>query len=87
MVACTCGDLPLVQKLLHPSHQCKLDHETSRGHTALTWACVCGQLEAVAALLDEGASLTFAVRKTGRTALHMAAAALCAPVVQLLLDR
>jgi ankyrin repeat protein len=79
--------LPLVRKLLAPALGVALDRETARGHTALTWACVCGNLDVVTALLDAGAQLTACTRKTGRTALHMAAAALCAPVVQVLLDR
>jgi hypothetical protein len=37
VMACTCGDLPLLRKLVEPRHGIKLDRETQRGHTALTW--------------------------------------------------
>lgn len=41
----------------------------------LSRSCVCGNLDAVAVLLDAGAELRMSTKKAGRTALHMAAAA------------
>jgi ankyrin repeat protein len=41
----------------------------------LSRSCVCGNLDAVAVLLDAGADLRMSTKKAGRTALHMAAAA------------
>ena len=57
MLACSFGDLPLLKQLLDARHGLKVDHETQRGHTALTWSAVCGHLDAVTLLLDAGADL------------------------------
>jgi len=43
---------------------------------------VCGNLDAVTLLLDAGSDMQKPTKKTGRTALHMAAASGSAPVVQ-----
>lgn len=68
--------------------------ESRSGHTALTWAAVCGFDLIVVELLDHRgtgdgamANLARATVKEGRTALHHAAASGNSEVVVLLLDR
>ena len=63
-----------------------IDHETKIGHTALTFACFHGRLEAVEALLDRGASIN-RQSCTGRTALMFAALSGNHHVARLLLER
>ena len=45
LLASASGDVNLTAELLRRGAE--IDHETQRGHTALTWACVCGRLSVV----------------------------------------
>ena len=55
------GNEPVVEKLL--DENAEIDFEVRKlGHTALTWACVCGHVGVVSLLMMRGASL---VRRTG----------------------
>jgi ankyrin repeat protein len=55
------GNEPVVEKLL--DEHATVDYEVRKlGHTALTWACVCGHVGVVSMLMMRGASL---VKRTG----------------------
>ncbi|CAM9257041.1 unnamed protein product, partial [Chrysoparadoxa australica] len=70
------------------SHRPKLDYlSKGKGHTALSWACCMGRVQAVEILLDRGAKLDRPTGMRGRTPLITASMAGHADVARMLLER
>ena len=71
MLACAQAEVTNVEALLHAG--AFKDSENRRGHTALSWTCVCGHHQVVAALLAGGVDATLKSNLENKTALHHAA--------------
>ncbi|GMH54017.1 hypothetical protein TrLO_g12787 [Triparma laevis f. longispina] len=84
MLACAQAEVSSVEKLLE--NGAKKDSENRRGHTALSWTCVCGHHQVVAALLSGGVNATSPSRLENKTPLHHAAYNGTNQCVSLLLD-
>lgn len=86
--AITQAKIPFVKLFLDsPLAAQEIDTPLPSGHTALMMAAVLGDEVLAALLLDAGADPLAFVRKTGESALHIAAQRNCVEVVGLLLER
>ena len=84
MLACAQAEITAVEKLLKCG--AKKDSENRRGHTALSWTCVCGHHQVVSALLSGGVNAVAPSRLENKTPLHHAAYNGTNDCVALLLD-
>jgi len=84
MLACAQAECSDVEKLLEAG--AKLDTENRRGHTALSWTCVCGHHQIVAALLSSKVNSQYISRLEKKTPLIHAAYNGTNQCVSLLLD-
>jgi hypothetical protein len=75
--------LPVVTDLI--ANGCEVNHANKYGHTALTWACMCGHSEMVRNLVLMGADMNHRTRE-GRTGLHYACLYAKARVVQVIME-
>ncbi|VDM95480.1 unnamed protein product, partial [Onchocerca ochengi] len=72
LIASMNGNVPVIKLLLENDIQ--INHIDKDKHSAIHWAVVCGQLEALVVLLDAGAKVD-CIDNQGAQAVHYAAAA------------
>ena len=85
LIACAENQVELADKLL--TLGAVVDFENVRGHTALSWACICGVDAVVEMLLQHGADPKYQSKLEQRTPLCHGAQHGHAKVCQVLLDR